>query len=187
MVNDIEYEKLLPDGQMTYIFNYRISNPEDFIQTKDALNLLVSDSNMGENYAGRIAVDPEDNDADWIKVLYCLCGFIFVVFIMAGGCIMLMKVHNDSTEEKERYMVMKKLGLSEHTLRKSIACELGAAYGSSFFVMAISSYFSVNALAKTLLTNLISVNVVSVLIIFVIFVVFYLFSVSAYWRNAGVA
>lgn len=183
VVNDETYRNLLPAGQRMYLFNYRISNPEDFARTRDALNGLVNDSNQGENYAGRVAIDPQDNDADWIKVLYGLCVFIFMVFIMAGGCIMLMKVYNDSTEEKERYIVMKKMGLSEHTLRKSIACELGAAYGSSFLIMAVSSYFSINALARTLLTSLTAVNIVSVLIIFVIFAVFYFFSVSAYWRN----
>ncbi|MCM1535659.1 MAG: ABC transporter permease [Clostridium sp.] len=185
VVNDAVYERWLAEGQeILYTFNYRISEPEDFVKTRDAVRLFANENNQGEkNYAGSIAVDPSSDDIVWVKVLYALCGFVFAVFIMASGCIMLMKTYNDSTEEKERYGVMKKLGLSEDTLKKSIACELGAAYGLPFAVMAISSYFSVKALASTMLVSLLSVNVVSVLIILAIFIVFYLFSLSAYWKN----
>ncbi len=185
VVNDAEYERRLSEGQKMYVFNYRISEPGDFVPARDALRLFASadEYNQGENYAGCVSVDPTQDDIVWVKVLYSLCGFVFAVFIMASGCIMLMKTYNDSMEEKERYGVMKKLGLSEDTLKKSIACELGAAYGFPFVVMAISSYFSVKALASTMLVSLISVNVVSVFIILVIFIVFYLISLSAYWKN----
>lgn len=185
VVNDAEYEELLSEGLKVYIFNYRISQPQDFAQVRDALRLFADadDYNQGENYAGTVAIDPAEDDIIFIKVLYSLCVFVFAVFIMAGGCIMLMKTYNDSMEEKERYGVMKKLGLSEDTLKKSIACELGTAYGMAFLVMAGSSYFSVKALASTMRVSLIPVNVVSVLFILVIFVVFYLLSLSAYWKN----
>ncbi|MDE6744519.1 MAG: ABC transporter permease [Lachnospiraceae bacterium] len=183
-VSDTEYEQLASEGEELYTFHYRISNPADFERIKEALNVLSS--NTEENYTGRVAIDPYNNDIGWIKALYPFCIFLFMVFAMASGCIMLMKVINDSVEEKPRYEVLGKLGIDRKILRRSVACELAAAYGSSFLVMAVSSYFSVLALAKTMFTNLISVNIVSVLVIFAIFVVFYLCSLTAYQKTAGI-
>ncbi|MDE6714712.1 MAG: ABC transporter permease, partial [Lachnospiraceae bacterium] len=175
-VSDTEYEQLTSDEEELYTFHYRISDPADFERIKEALNVLSS--NTEENYTGRVAIDPYNNDIGWIKALYPFCIFLFMVFAMASGCIMLMKVINDSVEEKPRYEVLGKLGIDRKILRRSVACELAAAYGSSFLVMAVSSYFSVLALAKTMFTNLISVNIVSVLVIFAIFIVFYLCSLT---------
>lgn len=183
-VSDTEYEQLASDGDVLYTFHYRISDPADYERIKEALNVLIS--NTEENFTARVALDPNHNDIGWIKALYPFCIFLFMVFAMASGCIMLMKVINDSVEEKPRYEVLGKLGIDRKILRRSVACELAAAYGSSFLVMAVSSYFSVLALAKTMFTNLISVNIVSVLVIFVIFIVFYLCSLTAYQKTAGI-
>ncbi len=183
-VSDTKYEQLASDGEELYTFHYRISDPADFERIKEALNVLSS--NTEENYTARVAKDPYNNDIGWIKAMYPFCIFLFMVFVMASGCIMLMKVINDSVEEKPRYEVLGKLGIDREILRRSVACELAAAYGSSFLVMAVSSYFSVLALAKTMFTNLISVNIVSVLIIFAIFIVFYLCSLTAYQKTAGI-
>lgn len=183
-VSDAEYERLASDGETLYTFHFRITDPADFERIRDALNVLIS--NTEENFTARVAIDPFNNDVDWIKSIYPLCIFIFLVFAMAGGCIMLMKAVNDSAEEKSRYAVLEKLGMDKRILRKSVACELAAAYGSSFLVMAVSSYFSVLALAKTMFTNLISVNIVSVLVIFAVFGVFYLCSLTAYQKTAGI-
>ena len=185
VVNDAEYERRLPEGPEMHVFSYRISEPGDFERTRDALRSFAraEDYNQGENYAGCVSVNPAEDDIVWVKVMYSLCGFVFAVFIMASGCIMLMKTYNDSTEERERYRVMKKLGFAEDTLKRSIAKELGAAWGLPFAVMAFSSYFSVRALASAMLVSLTAVNVVSVLIILAVFIVFYLISLSAYWNN----
>lgn len=183
VVNDAEYERLLPLGQQLYTYNYRIRNLETFAATRDELDILTS--NTEENYTGRVAIDPNSNDMDWIKVLYSLCIFMFMVFILASGSIMFMKLYNDAFEEKERYLIMKKMGFENRTLKKSIAKELGTAYILPFAVMCISSYFSVHALEKMMYTNLIVINVASVLVVLVIFLICYCLSVSVYRKNVG--
>lgn len=182
-VNDATYEKLLPMGEVNYTYNYCLANPDFFEQAKTELDTFVSST--PDNYTGRVAINPFENDLDWIKVAYSLCIFMFMVFILASGCIMFMKLYNDAFEEKERFSVLKKMGYSEQQLGKSVAKELATAYVTAFVVMTISSYFSVSALGKMMYTSLLSINIVSVLIVFVVFLVFYILSVSAYRRNAG--
>lgn len=151
------YQNLCPLGEKLYTYNYCIENPESFGETKEALDALVSD--IREN---------------------CM------VFILASGSILFMKLYNDAFEEKEHYLVMRKMGFDERQLQKSIARELSSAYVLPFAVMSIASYFSVMALEKVMHTELLAINILSVLVVFVIFLGCYLLSVALYEKNVGV-
>ena len=179
IVNDTEYEKLLPLGQQFYTYNYRVSDLDKFEETKDALDKVI---NADESYTGRVAVDPKSSDIDWIKVLYSLGVFMFLVFVLASGSVMFMRLYNDAYEEKERCQILRKTGYSGGVLKKSIACELGTAYGLPLVVMSVSSYFSVHALENMMYTSLISINIASVAIVLLVFLVCYILSLGIYWK-----
>ena len=180
-MSDREYERLKEQGTMLYIHNYKLADDMDFAAARAAVDTLIS--NTDENFTARVAVDPFDNDKDWIKALHSLCIFMFLVFVVACGCIMFMKLYNDSFEEKERYLVLRKLGIPSGTIGASIAQELLSAYMLPFAVMAVSAYFSVHALGRMMHTSLFSIYVVSTLAVFAVFVLCYMLSVAVYRKN----
>lgn len=184
VVSDREYQRLRPLGQEVHTYNYRIADPEAFGQARDSLDRMIA--GLGESDVGRVAVDPFSNELDWVKVLYSICIFMFLVFILASGSIMFMKLYNDAFEEKERYRVLARMGVEGKVLRSSIRAELAMAYGLTFLVMGISSVFSVGALGKMMYVDLTGVNLISVAVVLVILAVWYLLSVKAYVRNAGI-
>ena len=184
VVSDTAYEELRQGSEMLYIYNYKIADNTAFERARAAADVLIS--NTDENFTARVAVNPFDKELEWVKVLCALCIFMFLVFIVAGGCIMFMKLYNDSYEEKERYLVLKKIGLSPQTLSRSIAHELSGAYMLPFVVLAVSAYFSVNALGKMMQTDLFSVYLVSMLVVLLVFVLCYGCSVVMYRKNVGV-
>lgn len=184
VVNDKEYQRLLPMGEENYIYNYRIGDPQSFAAARDRLDRMIEE--IGEaGRTGRVAVDPKSNELDWIKVFYSICIFMFLVFIMAGGSIMFMKMYNDALEEKERYRILMRMGFDRQMLEKSIRAELGTFYGVTFVVMGISSFFSVGALGKMMHRDLTVVNAISVASVLGILAAWYLLSVWAYERNVG--
>lgn len=184
VMNDKEYKRLLPLGKELYTYNYRIGNLEHFARTRESLDVLVEDTQ--ENYTARIAIDPENNEIDWIKALYAICIFMFLVFIFASGSILFMKLYNDAYEERERCQVLQKIGIDKTVLKQSAAAELMAAYGTTFLIMAISSFFSVGALGKMMFTSLLAVNLVSVAVVMGILAVWFVMSLWAYGRNAEI-
>ncbi|MDD6812038.1 MAG: ABC transporter permease [Lachnospiraceae bacterium] len=181
VVNDAEYESLLPLGQQLYAYNFSIADKYNFEASIDELD-MVSDA-----YVGRVKIDPASSDIEWIKVMYSICVFMFLVFIIASACILFMKLYNDAFEERERYLVLQKLGFDAEILGRAAGKEIRVAYICPFLVMAVSSYYSVHALEKMMFTNLKAINVISVGIIFVFFLVFYEISVITYRRNAGIS
>ncbi len=97
-----------------------------------------------------------------------------------------MRIYNDAFEEKERYAILKKMGISPRTLSRAAARELLAAYAMPFLLMTLSSWFSVHSLEKLVSKNLKTVNLVSIAIIFLFFAVFYWLSVLFYRKNAEI-
>lgn len=184
VVSDSAFQRMKEHSTILYIHNYKIADDTAFVRAREAINVLIS--NTDENFTARVAVDPFDNEIEWVKVLYTLCIFMFLVFIVAGGCIMFMKFYNDSFEERERYLVLKKIGFSSQMLTKSIAHELISAYVLPFAVMAVSTYFSVHALGMMMYTELFTIFVVSTLVVMVVFALCCVFSVVVYRRNVAV-
>lgn len=181
IVGDEEYGRLEKNGEENYMYNYKIADDNAFLEAQEALDVLVSDGES--DTTAMFAVDPDADDIEWIKVLSALCVFMFLVFIVAGGCIMFMRLYNDAFEEKERYRVMLKIGFGQKALEKSVKKELGTAYLLPLVVMAVSAYFSVHALERLMQTTLISTYAVSMLVVGLIFLLCYAFSVAVYTKT----
>lgn len=178
-VSDDEYERLKSAGASLYVYNYKIENTK-------MLNASVDDIQQHQDCAGLIKIDPQNDSTQWIQMLYPVCIFMFMVFIFASGSIIFMKLYNDAFEEKERYRVLRKIGISTKTLKAGVQKELLLTYIVPFLLMSLSSYFSVHALANMMQTDLLSVNILSVGVIAIFFVVCYGLSVVIYCQNAGI-
>lgn len=181
VMNDREYEKLRPLGEELYTYNYRIRDLSRFVRIRDRLDELAGDTK--DPYMGRVAIDPESNELDWIRMLYTICIFMFLVFIVASGSILFMKLYNDAFEEQERRRTLRKMGVDGRILGRAVAMELAVAYGLPFGVTAVSSVFSVGALAKAMSMKLTGVNVVSVAVVLGILALWYGLSWRAYRRS----
>ena len=186
VVNDKTYEELKPLGSAAYVYNFGINDPENFAASQNELTAFANTEREQGHMTGCVAIDPNNSEEDWIRVLYSLCIFVFMVFVAASGSILFMKLYNDAFEEKDRYTVLYKIGCSERRLRRAAAKELGCTYALPFAVMTGSAYFSVHALEKLMSTNLMPVYGVSVLIVLAFFAVFYGMSVKLYYKNAGI-
>lgn len=69
---------------------------------------------------------------------------------------------------------------------KAAQKEMRFAYAAPFLVMAVSSYFSVHALAKMMSTDLLGIQIISIGIIFVCFYLCYRLSLGFYLKNAEI-
>jgi len=177
IVNDEVYQDILQIGQAMYFYNYKLVNPENF-------EASVADLQSSPHCGGLVKIDPERNENSWVNILYSVSFFIFMVFVLASGSILFMKIYNDAFEEKERYRVLSKIGVNKKVLNKAIANELKIAYMIPLLVMTISSFFSIKAIANLMQgQSLFSINLLSVLIIYGFFLVCYFFSKMIYKKN----
>ena len=181
IVSDAEYARLEKQSTVFYIHNYKIADNDAFENARTAIDSLSS--NTEENKTARVAINPYSTEREWIKIVHSLCIFLFLVFIVAGGCIMFMKLYNDAFEEKDRYLVLKKLGFSTKTLSASIAHALITTYLLPFLVMTVSAYYSVLALGKMMFANLLTIYIVSTFCVLILFALFCVLSYAAYRKT----
>lgn len=179
IVSDNTYENLKPLAQMSYFYNYKISDPANFEQS-------TADIQSSPHCNGLVKIDPARNENSWINIIFSVSFFTFMVFVLASGSILFMKIYNDAFEEKERYIIFKKIGINQTSLKKAIACELKVAYILPLLVMTVASYFSIQALANLMeVPSLISINMLSVVIIYIFFFICYYSSKVIYQKNVG--
>lgn len=186
IVSDTEYQRLCTMSQEIFTYNYKLEHAECFEAAREALSVIPTGSGEEGNFTARVAKDPNDKNDEWIKIFFPLCFFMFLVFIFASVSVMFMKLSNDAFEERERYLVMRKLGFAEKTLEKSISKELGTAYILPFIVMVVSAYFSVHALERVMHENFFTIYWISITVVLAFFFVFYRLSVSVYSKNIDI-
>lgn len=184
IVNDKEYDRLCPLGQKMYVYNYKLKDIYNVKASQSELKAYTKEKVSGQT--ALVTIDPDSSDIEWIKVMYSFCVFMFMVFILASASILFMKVYNDAFEEKERYLILRKLGIAQKTLKRAAQKELRFAYTAPFLIMAVSSYFSVHALAKMMRTDLIGIQIISIAIIFICFYLCYRMSLNLYLKNAEI-
>lgn len=186
IVSDEEYERLRGEGEELYLYNYKVGNDSAFAETKKEIDNFASELKEKGDMLGRVAIDPNNSEKEWMKLVHSICIFMFLVFVVASGCIMYMKLYNDAYEEKERYSVMCKIGLDDKVLQKSIAKEVGTAYFIPFFIMVISAYYSVLALGKMMHTDLFAIYLLSVMIVLAVYGLYYGLSVRVYQKMINI-
>lgn len=180
IVNDNVYKELSKYGQSMYLYNYKLTEPRNF-------ELSVKDIQSNPHCTGLVKINPNRNENLWINILFSVSFFVFLVFVFASGSILFMKLYNDAFDEKERYLVLNKIGIDKKVLIKAMASELKVAYLIPLLVMTISSYFSIQTIANVMKSkSLLQVNVLSVLVIYVFFIVCYFITKKVYQKNVGI-
>lgn len=180
IVNDKVYQEVREYGESMYLYNYKISDPKNF-------ELSVVDIQSNPHCTGLVKIDPDSNENSWINMLFSVSFFVFLVFVFASGSILFMKIYNDAFDEKERYLVLNKIGIDRKVLKKAISNELKVAFTIPLLVMTISSYFSIQTIANVMKSqSLLQVNILSVLVIYGVFIICYFLSKKIYQKNVGI-
>lgn len=177
MVSDKTYEKLIKQGIEVRLLNYRLENPENIDASRPYLSSLVKQGEDGLYLTGVNYTKDSLKEDSYIRVIYSLCLFMFATLILAAGSIIFMKIGNDAYEDRERYQILEKLGITRNVLCRSLRNEICFAYYCPFVLMTVTSYFSVKALGNVMKENLTRVNILSALFVLALFTVICIISV----------
>lgn len=183
IVSDPVYEKLRPLGVEEWLYNYQIADMTNLDASREYLSTLAESDENGQLFTGVNYAELEENEDSWIRVMYSLCLFMFVTLILAGGSILFLKTGNDAYEDRERYLVLKKLGIQEKALRRAVRNEICFTYYCPFALMVITSYFSVKALGNVMKEDLFRVNLWSAGMILAVFGVICAGAVKGAWNE----
>ena len=169
VVSDKTFEELEGLGVKSYLYNYRLKNPENIEASKAYLQSLVTQDENGQYTTGVNYSQAQSKQDGWIRIMYSLCQFMFVTLVLAAGSIIFLKTGNEVYEDKERYRVLEKMGIQTKVLKKSVRNEICFTYYCPFVLMVVTSWFSIHALGNVMKEELLLVNLWSAGIVLVLF------------------
>ena len=180
VVNNDVYKELKDKGQMVNFYGIKINDDKEFLN-EEVINKLEQNLQPyiqnGVNFQVGIY---QTKNVEWVKLVYAIGTFLFLVFILAEASIIYIKVYSDATEDKSKYKVLKNIGASKKDLGKAIGKEITLFYVLPLSMGLLHSFFAIQVLGKFLSENLNLTFIVSVLVSICIFIVSAIISIKSF-------
>ena len=171
VVNNSQYEKLKNSGEMINFYGIKVKDDKELLD-KGILNKLGEGLKpyLRDDINFQVGIYKTENVA-WLKLVYAIGAFLFLVFILAEASIIYIKIYSDANDDKEKYKILKNIGVSKKDLGRAIRKEVSLFYILPLSIGLLHSFFAIQALGKFLSENLNLTFIISVLVSIGIFFV----------------
>ena len=171
VVNNSQYEKLKNSGEMINFYGIKVKDDKELLD-KGILNKLGEGLKpyLRDDINFQVGIYKTENVA-WLKLVYAIGAFLFLVFILAEASIIYIKIYSDANDDKEKYRILKNIGVSKKDLGRAIRKEVSLFYILPLSIGLLHSFFAIQALGKFLSENLNLTFIISVLVSIGIFFV----------------
>jgi putative ABC transport system permease protein len=181
VVKDSIFNKMKTDIDKANIANitaYKLNNDfkaESFIN--DLSKVLPKECDMLTFY---------DHYKDGLKVLGIMAFiglFIGLIFITATGSIIYFKMTMEAREDKDKYTVLSKIGVSRKEIKGAVSKELILLFGAPLIIAVVNSYPATVALEKMLSLKLMQSYIIIVMIYAAIYCIYYFVTLNSYMKS----
>lgn len=176
VVNDKEYE-ILKANFIEHQFNGIIlDNPKNIKDLTFQLAELLSPKESSL-YTSFVA---DASFYDFTGIIYFLGSFLFLVFVFGTGSIIYFKTLSESFRDKGKYEILKKLGMTDLEIYKSVSKQVGISFILPLIVGSIHSIVSILVLSNMMKFNLLIPTIMSIGIFTLAYGIFYIFTIRKF-------
>jgi putative ABC transport system permease protein len=111
--------------------------------------------------------------------------FIGILFIMATGSIIYLKMTMEANEDKNKFIMLRKVGVSKKEIKTAISKELMLLFGAPFVLAIANSYPAAKALEKMLDLELIKSFCFIVAAYAAIYCIYYFVTLRSYMKTVS--
>lgn len=180
VVNSEEYENLKLKGELINFYGIKINDDNKFLNEDTIIKLSQKlESYISNDINFQVGIYKTKN-VEWLKLVYAIGSFLFLVFVLAEASIIYIKIYSDATEDKDKYKILKNIGASKKDLQKAIRKEVILFYVLPLSMGLIHSFFAIKVLGKFLSEDLNLTFVISVLVSIIIFIFSTIISIKSF-------
>lgn len=170
VVNNEEYERIKNNSETINFYGIKVNNEEALLDNVTLENVTNELNKYMDLKTTKSSIGIyESQKVSWLKIVYAIGAFLFLVFILAEASIVYIKIHSDANEDKNKYKVLLDIGISKEELSKSIRKEISLFYIIPLAVGFVHSYFAIKTLGIFMSVNLNNIYFFSVIICSTIF------------------
>lgn len=180
VVKDSVYDSMKVNSEKSKLIKLKGYILDNDFKAENFLN------DLGKNiYKESRLVTFYEHYADGLKLLGMMAFiglFIGAIFITATGSIIYFKMEMEAREDREKFITLSKIGVSNSEIKLSIAKELGLLFGAPFMVAVINSLPATIALGKMLSLKLMNSFIVIASVYGLIYCVYYFVTLNSYTK-----
>lgn len=177
IVNDEEYHTLQTDAK-EYEFNgLKISNTDDIKAV--VADLQTIDTIKDSLFANR---DKDTSSYSLFGIIYFLGAFLALVTIIATGSIIHFKMVSEAYIDKEKFGILKKLGMTDKEAYKAISKQISVSYVLPLVVGIIHSSVAMSVLSQLMNYNIIVPAITSIVIFIVVYGIYFVATTRKYFK-----
>ena len=109
--------------------------------------------------------------------------FLGLVFLTAAGGIIYFKIIMEAREDKNKFIILRKIGVSQKEIKKAISKEVMILFGWPFMVAVINSYVASIVLGKMMALKMRKSFAIIISVYAVLYSIYYLITVKSYIKT----
>ena len=177
IVSDRQYEKLSVGHKPETFHGVIVSDAEKSQKLSDDINKLLPQNALFSSY-----VLNYEGLYSFMGLFYFLGSFMSIVFILATGSIMYFKILSEGLADKEKYGILKKIGMTRKEIYQSVSMKVGLSLILPLIIGIIHSLFAIDVLRGVMGLSL-TVPALTAIITFVAFYgIFYFFTTKKFMK-----
>ncbi len=156
---------------------YKIDSPKEPLRSKVSENISSFHELFTTNLIKgslRVNVSKDTSSYSIFGIIYFLGAFLTLVFIIATGNIIYFKLVSEAYLDKDKYVLLKRLGITEKEIFKATARQIGISYMLTLIVGIIHSCVAMSILSELMNYNIIIPAIRSILIFIAVYLVYFI-------------
>ncbi|KMP43285.1 hypothetical protein TU55_18815, partial [Bacillus cereus] len=165
IMEDHAIENMVPHIETITIYNYSVENWENTIIPTKKMSRTISDD--AHNFQEKHKVEPirvpfsiytAADNLNYSKgnsiATFFIWTFLGFIFFIGAASVLYFRMYNDLTTERQKYITITKLGLTESEMFRSATIQLGILFFVPYIVAGVHTLFAVKFLQSMLAFSL---------------------------------
>ncbi|MGN5649156.1 FtsX-like permease family protein [Bacillus sp. Brlt_9] len=193
VMEDNAIENMVPHIEIITIYNYFVENWENTIIPTKKMSRTISDD--AHNFQEKHKVDNIEvpfsiytaaDNLNYSKgnsiATFFIWAFLGFIFFIGAASVLYFRMYNDLTTEKQKYITITKLGLTESEMFRSATIQLGILFFIPYIVAGIHTVFAIQFLQSMFAFSLLK-ELVIILTLFGIIEIIFFFLIRSLYIN----
>lgn len=159
IMQDNAIDTMVPHIETITVYNYFVENWENaIVPTKNMLKSINSDTekyyeaHKDDKHASPVpfniytATDELIHNKENAVARFFIWAFLGFIFFIGAASVLYFRMYNDLTNEKQKYITITKLGLTESEMFRSATIQLGILFFVPYIVAGVHTLFAVKFL-----------------------------------------
>lgn len=177
ILNDEDYNLLRPTSKVYEFNGIKINNTDNIkLLEKELITIKPIKNSLHVN------VSKDKSFYSVFGIVYFLGAFLSLVFIIATGSIIYFKLISEAYLDKDKYVLLKRLGMTNKEIFRATTRQIGISYLLPLVVGIIHSCVAMSVLSKLIDYNIIMPAISSIITFIVVYVGYFIATTRKYMK-----